>query len=328
MQELFVKCPSCGAVLQVKNPKNEAVKRISCPNCKKLLTVNFENTDQHPSSAAPKPLGTLYYGEMPIPLHEGVSKTAFPGSSHVEVMMARMPDGSGKCIVRALDANAVVKVNGEQLQLGDKLVLAVGDFLQIDHQVLCFGKPCVYQERKRDGQHQVTAPNTIPTSSRSRSWLPYAVVVLVLGGAAIFFWPEKKNEAAPPATTDMTGVWPVIEKSPHQEKKATTKTQEASDDQRKNTPAVTKKEYNQLNDYDLGILSKQGDIDAQYELGRRYVQKGDVNNTVLGLNYLRLASLNGSTKASEAYQKCMNRLQQKVASGDSIAQVILRSVEK
>ena len=47
MKELFIKCPSCGAVLQVKNSKNEEVKIINCPQCSTVLRVRFlKRTDE------------------------------------------------------------------------------------------------------------------------------------------------------------------------------------------------------------------------------------------------------------------------------------------
>lgn len=334
MQELFIKCPSCGAVLQVKNSKNEAVKRISCPNCKKQLAVSFEDNGQ-PSTATPQPLGALFYGEMRIPLHEGISQTTFPGSSHVEVNVVRIADGSSKCIVRALDTEVAVKVNGERLQQGDKLVLAVGDRLEIDHHVLCYDKPAVLREQKQEEtpreRHQEVTPTNPSSSSRSNSWLPYAVAVLAFALAAIFFWPYKTEETVPSGDVDTTSVRSSqpIQKT-HSDKKETEDVEKPKKviGKQKESTTVTRQEETSLTEYDLHKLASKGDANAQYELGCRYVRQGGSNNVVLGLNYLKRASMNGSSKASEAYGKCMNRLQQKAANGDSIAQVILISVGK
>ena len=41
METLRIKCPSCGVILEVKNSKQETVKKISCPNCHKRLAVTF-----------------------------------------------------------------------------------------------------------------------------------------------------------------------------------------------------------------------------------------------------------------------------------------------
>lgn len=41
MQEKQVKCTNCGALLNVKNSKNEVLKTITCPQCKSPLQVKF-----------------------------------------------------------------------------------------------------------------------------------------------------------------------------------------------------------------------------------------------------------------------------------------------
>lgn len=41
METLRIKCPSCGIVLEVRNSKNEKVKKITCPNCQKQLAITF-----------------------------------------------------------------------------------------------------------------------------------------------------------------------------------------------------------------------------------------------------------------------------------------------
>ena len=103
MEELRIKCPSCGIVLEVRNSKNEAVKRITCPNCKKQLAVTFHEE--------PKP------------------------AQYVEIKMVQLADGSQKTIVRALTDDHIVKVNGERLLKDDEMVLGPDDQLEID------GKP-------------------------------------------------------------------------------------------------------------------------------------------------------------------------------------------
>ena len=37
METLRIKCPSCGIVLEVRNSKNEKVKKITCPNCQNSM---------------------------------------------------------------------------------------------------------------------------------------------------------------------------------------------------------------------------------------------------------------------------------------------------
>ncbi len=100
MEELRIKCPSCGIVLDVRNSKNEAVKRIVCPHCKKHLAVTF---------------------------HDEV-----PQSPYVSVKKVQLADGTTKTIVKALTDDHIVKINGEPLQQGDEVVLLEGDKLQVD----------------------------------------------------------------------------------------------------------------------------------------------------------------------------------------------------
>lgn len=60
MDQLRIKCPSCGIILEVKNSKNEAVKRITCPNCKKQLAVNFADIPAPKPAVTPQPIAPLY----------------------------------------------------------------------------------------------------------------------------------------------------------------------------------------------------------------------------------------------------------------------------
>lgn len=53
MQTKRIECPNCGAVLDVKNSKNEAVKLIGCPQCGAKLRVKFAPA---PPAASQQPL--------------------------------------------------------------------------------------------------------------------------------------------------------------------------------------------------------------------------------------------------------------------------------
>ena len=46
METKRIKCPSCGVLLDVRNSQNEAVKIISCPQCKARLRVVFSHPQQ------------------------------------------------------------------------------------------------------------------------------------------------------------------------------------------------------------------------------------------------------------------------------------------
>lgn len=44
METKRIKCPVCGAILDVKNSQSESVKQIVCPNCKSQLKVSFSES--------------------------------------------------------------------------------------------------------------------------------------------------------------------------------------------------------------------------------------------------------------------------------------------
>lgn len=70
MQIKRIQCPQCGAVLDVKNSKNETIKLISCPSCRAELKVKFA------PQQAPLEAQTFYAA----PLH---SAKANDGETHL-----------------------------------------------------------------------------------------------------------------------------------------------------------------------------------------------------------------------------------------------------
>lgn len=69
MQEKRVKCTNCGVILNVRNSKGEAVKIITCPECKSQLKVNFPPTaSKEPLEAKTVLVGTAPTGESPTVL--------------------------------------------------------------------------------------------------------------------------------------------------------------------------------------------------------------------------------------------------------------------
>ena len=130
MEELRIKCPSCGIILAVRNSKNEAVKRITCPNCKKQLAVTFHEE--------PKP------------------------AQYVEIKMVQLADGSQKTIVRALTDDHIIKVNGERLLKDDEVVLGPDDQLEIDgsHNLVPKRSRCLHRlQQQSPNQFRPPYPN-------------------------------------------------------------------------------------------------------------------------------------------------------------------------
>ena len=133
METLRIKCPSCGIVLEVRNSKNEKVKKITCPNCQKQLAITFGDMAV--------PVGSLYAGTTRYQLNEGAN--AIPGipSGLVELRVVRLKDGTPKHILRALTGEQKVSVNGQSLMQDDEVVLQRGDDLRIDAKFFSFDKP-------------------------------------------------------------------------------------------------------------------------------------------------------------------------------------------
>ena len=294
MEELRIKCPSCGIVLEVRNSKNEAVKRITCPNCKKQLAVTFREK--------PKP------------------------AQYVEIKMVQLTDGTQKTIVRALTDDHIVKVNGEQLLKDDEIVLGPDDRLEID------GKPKFGPKPKPEPASTPTPnpqpkpePKPTPAPKHSNWLLPIAIVVVTV--AAFVLWQkcsDSESEAVPSIPSADTIV------APRQEiRKKDADASKPKKDVSKEEPKVeeqkpAKPDIASMSEYDLERLAMKGDAEAQCQLGKRWVNKGDSINVVKGIKYLKQAAHNGSSEAKTALNKVYATLQQSAANGNTTASNILR----
>ena len=311
MEELRIKCPSCGIILDVRNSKNEAVKTIVCPNCKKHLAVTFRE--------APQP------------------------AQFVEIKMVQLADGSTKTIVRALTDEHVVKVNGEQLQKDDEVVLSVGDELQIDDTVGVFGQeghvnyqqPTIPVQSSKPNQPAASKspnpyqldPSTVKTPSRWAYYVIPAVVVFL----AIVCWQlwQRQSEALmvdkPDSVkveeTDTPKVQAIVKEATSKPSKKQEVKQRVAETKQ---TAHSASSLSSLSTYELEKLAMSGHVDAQYELGKRWVNKHDSINVVKGIKYLKLAAQNGSSDARSALRTVFAALQQSAANGSSTASNILR----
>lgn len=187
METLRIKCPSCGIVLEVRNSKNEKVKKITCPNCQKQLAVSFGDINA--------PVGSLYKGSTRYQLNEGANAVPGVPSGMVELRVVRLKDGTTKHILRVLTGEQDVKVNGQILMQDDEIVLQQGDELAMDVIVLSFDKP---QTNHGDSpeQTQEHAPS-VPHKTKDEhklskpSWLLWPLFILVVALLSMFLWPEK-----------------------------------------------------------------------------------------------------------------------------------------
>ncbi len=329
IKELFIKCPKCGAVLQVKNSKDEAVKKVSCPNCKQQLAVNFEPIGQE--QAAPQPLGSLYYGEMAIPLKEGMEQNTFPGSQYVELNVVRMANGQNKCIVRAKNPDVEVKINGEQLLAEDKVVLAQGDSLEIGHVKLTYNEPGKLSFRAKDDDssqtdtHESEPPK--PLRGTSGPWLYVMITIAAFVLAAVVLRPTAKTKGGEVCVGTPEENSRVQQKNVERKKTNVKTVVQSRKDSKQHREEPKPKKAQPLSDYQLEQKASHGDREAQYELGCRKVNQGGSANVILGINYLKQASLNGSSKATRTYQDCLRTLRYKAAKGDSTASFILLKID-
>ena len=330
IEELRIKCPACGIILDVRNSRHETVKKITCPNCKKQLAVNFaDNADAKPQPT-PQPIGALYGGNDRHPLNEGMN--ALPGVPNglVELRVVRLADGSCKHILRALTDEQQVQVNGQPLSKDDEVVLLRGDELQTGHRLLTFDKPGRTLQPEPTATEPLTAPSPEPTpaptpqnTGKSVSKLFYVVplVLVVFSCLAYLFYHRQPQTASSQAATDTvvlkkTTETPRTTKTPEKAKVDRTAPRQNAPD----SPAPS------ATTFDLELQASKGNVSAQYELGRQLLHKRGSSNVIMGINYLRLASRNGSSKAEQTLQKAILSLQQKSAAGDSTADYILRQI--
>lgn len=187
METLHIKCPSCGIVLEVRNSKNEKVKKITCPNCQKQLAITFDNTSA--------PVGSLYKGSTRYQLNEG--SNAVPGvpSGIVELRVIRLKDGTIKHILRVLTGEQKVKVNGQSLMQDDEVVLQQGDELTMDVIVLSFDKPQTNHVDSLGQTHEHAPATPKPTKDEHKpskpSWLLWPVFITAVALLFIYLWPSK-----------------------------------------------------------------------------------------------------------------------------------------
>ena len=308
MEELRIKCPSCGIILDVRNSKNEAVKRITCPNCKKQLAVTFHEE--------PKP------------------------AQFVEIKMVQLADGSQKTIVRALTDEHVVKVNGEQLQKDDEVVLAPGDKLEIDDTNGTFTKEgfVVYQQTNHPSSTKSAAPepqNTkvstpLPPISSPKIHSRWPIYAAFLIGTVLVFAIWKLSNQQPEQTTiQPTIAADTIAEAPKEQPKV--KDTQVSESQPNPKEKKSPEEYqpvktniSSLSNYELEKLAMKGDVEAQCMLGKRWVSRHDSINVVKGIKYLKLAAQNGSSEARSTLRTVYAALQQSAANGSTSAANILR----
>lgn len=305
MEELRIKCPSCGIILDVRNSKNEAVKRIVCPHCKKQLAVTFREEAQP--------------------------------AQFVEIKMVQLSDGSTKTIIRVLTEGHEVKVNGSPLLKDDEVVLSPGDRLEVDGKDVTPTTPLLRQTQKTAQKTETETPQPRQTQTvdqpapevKSRNYLPYyaaAVVVILL--LAIVLWKQSSRQQVPASVRyEVSDTMKGRDYRHSTDKKPASQLRQEQRQKKDKEPQPTEAgstDITSLNNYELEKLAMSGHVEAQYQLGRRWVNLHDSINVVKGIKYLKLAARNGSAEARQALQNVFTALQQSAANGSSTAGNILR----
>jgi hypothetical protein len=319
LEQLRIQCPSCGIILDVRNSKHEAIKRITCPNCHKQLAVDFQEEEK--PKAPLKPLDALYYGEMRIDLQEGVNQIALPACDALEIKVVRLKDGNSKCLVRVLDDELAILVNDEALGKEDEVALAIGDEIKIGETILTYGQQGKVLPPQTPPLHDPKTPKPKP-----KRW-PYVMIALaamVVCMYAIKHFNTKKVENPLVEVADT----PTSKHIENNDPPSNPPTDNSGHQVEIIEEEVVKEvDYTKLSQYDLVQLANKDDARAQYELGKRYVKGEGSNTVVLGINYLKEASRNGSSEAQSTLINVINRLQRKADNGDSIAYQILMSID-
>lgn len=320
LEELRIKCPSCGIILDVRNSRREAVKRIVCPNCKKQLALDFR---EQPQEAVPQqPPTPLYHGQQMLKLREGINQIPLSGCEFVEIRVARLTDGSTKCIVSPLTADHPVKVNGTALLPDDKVALAIGDELLTGSTLLVYGKPGV-AEAPAAVRAEEKKPDRPMKSHSYAGWFYGAMACIALALTVAALWPSSKEVPA----KDDCGLRRIGVKEDATVGRK--KNPEIPKSLEKEKPPKKKEETDapkSLSDYELEQQALGGDVEAQFQLGNKLVRRSGSNSIIRGINYLRQASQNGSAKADKVLNNAIYSLQRRASNGDSIAYQILMSI--
>ena len=140
-------------------------------------------------------------------------------------------------------------------------------------------------------------------------WFYAALAFVALMGATILLWPK---ESPKPAVPDMAHINDSLSKEGTvREKKDSPivkKDKGQNEGKESKKSEVVKEVSTSLSDYDLERLATKGDTEAQYVLGVKLIKLGGISNVVRGINYLKVAANNGSSKARSALGKAISSL--------------------
>lgn len=323
MESLKIKCPSCGIILEVTNSRNEAVKRIVCPYCKKTLAITFHDEEKPKQKTDMVALPALFYGQMRIALQEGQNQIPLPETEDLIIKVARLKDGNCKCLVSTKRENAI-RLNGEYLLMDDEVALSDGDLLRCGKTVLSFNKPVETGSVIPDTP-QASKPKT-DSQKKSYLWVAVAACIAAMVLIAVL-WPKEEKpveKVIPEKKVELKDTFPKTSDTSGTSTDGRKKGRDNDDVNRIKTSVSI--DYANLGDYDLEDYARKGDVHAQYELGKRWVNIKDSINIVKGTNYLKLASRNGSSEARRALQNVKSTLRNAANNGNTHAENLLKVI--
>ena len=169
MESIRIKCPCCGAVLNVKNLPGIETKKVRCPLCKESSPfLSFQALSKPRKIEDSTKLSsnfTISIGQLKIkdsqdaPYQLGLGKNvvgreAAGSSTHIQIpakgaksmsrehLIIEVKEIPGKGIVHyvSLYKEQVnpTKINGQQLEYGDSVILKHGDTIQFPDTALIF----------------------------------------------------------------------------------------------------------------------------------------------------------------------------------------------
>ena len=195
------------------------------------------------------------------------------------------------------------------------MALSDGDLLRFGNTVLSFNKPV-------EEKIVPTPPTPAPLPPKRKSWWIAVAACLVVLVVVAAFWPKEEDPIVVVPPVEET-----VEKGAATQPKVSSSTS-ATGGQEERRPVVIDKpsiKYGKLDDYELQQMAKK-DVKAQLELGKRLVNRKDSVYIVLGTNYLKLASRNGSEEARNALQSVKATLRDAANRGNTHAENLLKVI--
>lgn len=300
MEMLRIKCPSCGIILEVRNSKDESVKRFACPNCKKQLAVTFKDANDSKSVSS---IAALYEGQVRYQLHEGLNPVPNVASGLLELRVVCLKSEDRKYILRALTDEQRVLINGQPLYQNDEVALLRGDEIEVDGVILSFDKPGREPIKPTQDAYPLSASSEeSEVKKENKRWLPFLVIAMLFVIMAIVWFVSSahNSESSKLSQTNVISttrdtIRPTT-KTPPSDKPSKVISKKSKD----NEMLTAKENLSASDDFTLEMRASKGDVKAQYQIGMRWVTSNDCSDVVKGVRYLEAAARHGYAQAQYA----------------------------